>query len=240
MSEAKKTDPNQEREFDILLDYLKRSRGFDFTAYKRASLIRRVCKRLQTLGVETFGDYQDYLQVHPEEFSHLFNTILINVTKFFRDEEAWKFVETTVIPQIVEKKAKDPIRVWCAGAASGEEAYTIAMLLSESLGQEQFNEQVKIYATDVDEEALSQARAATYTAKQIEALPPGYVEKYFERTDTRFSFRKDLRRSVIFGRHDLIQDAPISRVDLLTCRNTLMYFNSEAQSSRPLPLRAQP
>ncbi|HJQ70509.1 MAG TPA: CheR family methyltransferase [Blastocatellia bacterium] len=231
MSESKKFDPIQEREFEALLDYLKKSRGFDFTAYKRASLMRRVSKRMQTVGVESFNDYQDYLQVHPEEFAHLFNTILINVTKFFRDDEAWEFVKSDIIPRIIQnKKPSDAIRVWCAGTASGEEAYTIAMLLAEALGQEQLSERVKIYATDVDEDALSQARAATYNAKQMETVPPEYVEKYFENADTRFSFRKDLRRAVIFGRHDLIQDAPISKVDLLTCRNTLMYFNAEAQA----------
>ena len=231
MSDAKKSDPAQDHEFETLLDYLKGSRGFDFTAYKRASLMRRVTKRLQTVGVTSYSDYQDYLQVHPEEFSHLFNTILINVTKFFRDEEAWEFLRTDIIPRICQnKKPGEPIRVWCAGTASGEEAYTIAILLSEALGIEQFHERVKIYATDVDEEALNQARAASYSEEQMKAVPSELIEKYFERADTRFIFRKDLRRSVIFGRHDLIQDAPISRVDLLSCRNTLMYFNSEAQS----------
>jgi two-component system CheB/CheR fusion protein len=231
MSDAKKSDPEHDYEFEELLEYLKRSRGFDFTAYKRASLMRRVTRRMQTVSVDSYNDYQDYLQVHPEEFSQLFNTILINVTKFFRDEEAWEFLRTDIIPRISQnKKPDEPIRVWCAGAASGEEAYTIAILLSEALGPEQFHERVKIYATDVDEEALNQARAASYNAKQMETVPPEFIEKYFERTDTRYIFRKDLRRAVIFGRHDLIQDAPISRVDLLSCRNTLMYFNSEAQS----------
>jgi two-component system CheB/CheR fusion protein len=230
-SNANNSDPKQDHEFEALLDYLKRSRGFDFTAYKRASLMRRVTRRMQTVSVDSYNDYLDYLQVHPEEFSQLFNTILINVTKFFRDEEAWEFLRTDIIPRIIENKKPDkPIRVWCAGTASGEEAYTIAMLLSEALGTEQFHERVKIYATDVDEEALNQARAASYNSKQIEAIPPELIETYFERIDTRFVFRKDLRRAVIFGRHDLIQDAPISRVDLLSCRNTLMYFNAEAQS----------
>jgi two-component system CheB/CheR fusion protein len=112
MSESKEIDPNQEREFEALLDYLKRSRGFDFTAYKRASLMRRVAKRLQTVGVESYNDYLDYLQVRPEEFSHLFNTVLINVTKFFRDEESWEYIKTDIIPRIIQsKKPGDQIRV---------------------------------------------------------------------------------------------------------------------------------
>lgn len=221
---------NEDRQFDALLDYLKRNRGFDFGAYKRPSLMRRVKKRVQAVGLEAFSDYSDYLEVHPEEFWLLFNTILINVTSFFRDEQSWEILNNEVIPRIVEgKKPNNLIRVWCAGVASGEEVYTLAMLLGEALGPQKFTERVKIYATDVDEDALSEARLATYTEKQIEPVPVELRKKYFEQTDSRYVFRKDMRRSVIFGRHDLVQDAPISRVDLLVCRNTLMYFNAEAQ-----------
>ncbi|HXG92006.1 MAG TPA: CheR family methyltransferase, partial [Blastocatellia bacterium] len=106
----------------------------------------------------------------------------------------------------------------------------IAMVMTELMGEEQFKERVKIYATDVDEEALATARAATYAPKQVETIPPELLNKYFDRTDSRYVFRKELRRAIIYGRHDLIQDAPISRVDLLVCRNTLMYFNAEAQT----------
>src|SRR5262249_6662929 len=224
------TAASEDRQFDALLDYLKRNRGFDFGAYKRPSLMRRMKKRVQAVDVETFSDYLDYLEVHPEEFGHLFNTILINVTSFFRDEASWDALKTDVIPRIIGgKKPDEPIRVWCAGVASGEEVYTMAMLLAEELGTEKFEQRVKIYATDVDEDALNQARQAVYSEKQMEPIPEGFKKKYFELANGRFAFRKDLRRMVIFGRHDLIQDAPISRVDLLVCRNTLMYFNAEAQ-----------
>jgi two-component system CheB/CheR fusion protein len=120
--------------------------------------------------------------------------------------------------------------VWSAGCASGEEAYTLAMIFAEAMGVESFRERVKIYATDIDDEALATARQATYTEREVADVPPELLEKYFERVDTRFVFRKDLRRHVIFGRHDLMQDAPISRVGLLVCRNTLMYFNAETQA----------
>jgi two-component system, chemotaxis family, CheB/CheR fusion protein len=119
--------------------------------------------------------------------------------------------------------------VWSAGCASGEEVYTIAMLLAEALGWEQFRERVKIYGTDVDEEALAQARLASYDSRAVESVPPYLLDKYFDRQDARFAFNKELRRSVIFGRHDLNQDAPISRINLLACRNCLMYFNADAQ-----------
>jgi len=217
--------------FERIVEYLRQARGFDFTAYKRTTLTRRVRKRMQAVEIAEFDAYLDFLQVHPDEFTLLFNTILINVTSFFRDPDVWETMGQTVIPELVGARGGNgPIRVWSAGAASGQEAYSAAMLLAESLGVEAFRERVKIYATDVDEEALADARRAVYDAKQIAEVPPLLLEKYFERGNhDLYSFNRDLRRSVIFGRHDLIQDAPISRVDLLLCRNTLMYFNSEAQ-----------
>src|SRR5689334_4805528 len=224
-------DPATLAEFEGLLAYLKQSRGFDFTAYKQSSLMRRVLVRMQTLGVKTFSNYLDFLQVDTEEFTRLFNTILINVTSFFRDAAHWDYLREEVVPRLTGPSGStDAIRVWSAGCASGEEAYSIAMLLAEATGPEGFRERVKIYATDVDEEALSQARHAVYSAHSAEDVPPMLLEKYFERQDDRYVFNKDLRRSVIFGRHDLIQDAPISRVDMLICRNCLMYLNTEAQA----------
>ncbi|MGM3307761.1 CheR family methyltransferase [Anabaena sp. WFMT] len=222
------TDTNPD--FENLLIYLRQNRGFDFTGYKRSTLMRRVNKRMQSLSIESFGEYIDYLQVYPQEFNYLFNTILINVTDFFRDASAWECLAQQVIPDIIKnKKSGEPIRIWCAGCASGEEAYTLAILMSEALGAEDFRHRVKIYATDIDEEALYQARQAVYSAKNIHAISPELRDKYFELLGNNYLFRQDLRRSVIFGRHDLLQDAPISRLDLLVCRNTLMYFNSETQ-----------
>jgi len=217
--------------FEALLDHIKRSRGFDFAGYKRPSLMRRVCKRMQTVGLEDYGDYVDYLEVHPEEFTDLFNTVLINVTAFFRDEPAWDYLAQEIIPGILaNKKADEPIRAWSAGCASGEEAYTLAMLLAEALGPEAFHQRARIYATDIDEDALGHARQASYSGQEVQPVPAGLREKYFEPAGSRYVFRADWRRSVIFGRHDLTQDAPMSRLDLLVCRNTLMYFHAEAQS----------
>ena len=214
-----------------LIEYLKRGRGFDFAGYKPVSLERRVRKRMQTLGLGEYTDYLDFLEVHPEEFEILFNTILINVTAFFRDSGTWEFLAREVLPQLVARRRDGaPIRVWSAGCASGEEAYTLAMLFAEAVGAAAYRERVKIYATDIDEEALARARQATYDAKEMDGVPPKFVAKYFEQNGDKFVFRQDLRRNVIFGRHNLMQDAPISRVDLLSCRNTLMYFNAETQA----------
>jgi two-component system CheB/CheR fusion protein len=218
-------------EFERLLEYLKQTRGFDFTAYKRSTLVRRVDKRLGTVGAASYGDYVDYLEVHPDEFAQLFNTILINVTAFFRDPETFDYLKSQVVPALLEAKPREEqIRIWSAGCASGEECYSVAILFAEALGAEQYRERVKIYATDVDEEELAMARGASYDDRRVEDLPADLRKKYFDHNDKRWIFKKDLRRTVIFGRHDLLDDAPISRVDLLLCRNTLMYFNHEAQS----------
>jgi two-component system, chemotaxis family, CheB/CheR fusion protein len=225
------SEPHDGAALDVLLDYLKRTRGFDFTGYKRSSLERRIEKRMNEVGIGSYQEYLDYLEVQSDEFAFLFNTILINVTGFFRDAAAWDYLATEVIPRLVETVGGDrPLRFWCAGCSSGEETYTMAMVLAEALGEQQYLERVKIYATDVDEEALTEARHATYAAKAVEAVPPPLLERYFERVEQRYAFRKELRRTVIFGRNDLVQDAPISRIDLLICRNTLMYFNAETQA----------
>lgn len=217
--------------FDAILTYLYANRGVDFSSYKRTSLERRVRKRMASVAINTFADYIDYLEVHPDEFEHLFNAILINVTSFFRDPPVWECVQTDVIPKILAaKKPSDPIRIWSAGCASGEEAYTLAIMFAEALGADAFRERVKIYGTDVDNEALNQARQAVYSVRALEEIDAQIRDKYFEPNGARRAFRKDLRGNVIFGRNDLIQDAPISRLDLLVCRNCVMYFNAETQA----------
>jgi len=222
---------HEDAKFEALLEFLQQQRGFDFTGYKRPSLVRRVSRRMQTVGIADFESYVDYLEVHPEEFAQLFNTILINVTSFFRDEAAWQYLQSDVIPRLLEAKpAHEEVRIWSAGCASGQEAYTLAIVFAEALGAEAFRERVKVYGTDADEEALNQARLASYAAKDLETVPAELGERYFEPQGARHVFRPDLRRAVIFGRHDIVQDAPISRLDLLVCRNTLMYFNAETQA----------
>lgn len=130
--------------------------------------------------VASFEDYIDYLEVHPDEFVSLFNTVLINVTGFFRDAAAWTYLQEQVLPSLLQAKANEPIRIWSAGCASGEEAYTLAIILTELLGASEFRRRVKIYATDVDDEALSQARHASYSQSDLQALSPGLQERYFE------------------------------------------------------------
>lgn len=177
---------------ETLLTYLKESRGFDFTGYKRASLSRRINRRLSALAIDGPLDYLDYLQVHPEEFTALFNTILINVTEFFRDIEAWDHLRGAVLPSLLASRSPtEPIRVWSAGCATGEEAYSLAIAMCEVMGADDFRERVKIYATDVDEDALGQARHAHYGEQTLANVSADLRGKYFDRQpDGRLAFPK--------------------------------------------------
>ena len=170
-----------EADFERLLGFLKESRAFDFTGYKRPSLLRRIRHRMREVSVSTVDEYLDLLQLQPEEFTALFNTILINVTGFFRDPEAWEYLRDEILPDLLVAGDDAPLRVWSAGCSAGQEPYTIAMILHEALGEE-FRDRVKIYATDIDEDRhrarrahdleriVEQARRATeHTRQQIGA-----------------------------------------------------------------------
>jgi two-component system CheB/CheR fusion protein len=223
--------PESAQDVEELLAFIRDARGFDFTGYKRTSLVRRIRKRMGDVGSATYADYRDRLEADTEEFPSLFNAILINVTRFLRDTESWTYLQREVLPELIA--AREPareIRVWSAGCSSGQEPYSLAILFAEALGVEQCVARVKIYGTDLDEEALREARTGLYPAKALAPLSAELRDKYFEANGGQYAFRADLRRRVIFGRHDIARDAPISRLDLLVCRNTLMYFNVEAQS----------
>jgi two-component system CheB/CheR fusion protein len=223
---------NADSEFDELLLMLKETRGFDFIGYKKSTLMRRVRRRMDARGLVSISEYRDYLELEPDEFPRLFDSLLINVTGFFRDPPAWQVLRDTVLPELLSAKGPSrPIRVWSAGCATGEEAYTLAIILTELLGTDAFTRRVKIYATDLDENALQFARAGVYTERQIVGVQHDLRQKYLEPAGSKYSFRRDLRRQIIFGHNDLASDAPISRVDLLVARNTLMYFTAETQAN---------
>ncbi|NHC33321.1 CheR family methyltransferase [Scytonema millei] len=224
--------PQLDRDFEALLDYLKHNQGCDLTGYKRPTLMRRFSCRMQQLHIDRYQDYLQYLQSHSQEWIELLDSILINVTSFFRDREAWDYLASEIVPKIIASKQPDePIRVWSAGCASGQEVYSLLILFAEALGIESCLQRVQLYATDVDKVALQQARQAVYLANEVKGLAPDLLEKYFEPTEQGYAFDRRLRRKVICGRHNLAEDAPMSKIDLLACRNTLMYFNSDIQAS---------
>jgi two-component system, chemotaxis family, CheB/CheR fusion protein len=219
-------------EFEALLGYLKHSRGCDLTRYKHSTLMRRFAHRMQEINIDSYPDYLHYLHSHPEECIALLDTVLINVTSFFRDRDAWVTLANEIIPKIIANNPpQEPIRVWSAACASGSEVYSLIMLFAEALGIESCLQRVQFYATDIDEAALRQARQGIYPPREITEIPPHLLEKYFEQTEQGYVFHPQLRRSVIFGRHNLASDAPISKIDLLVCRNALMYFNVDTQAN---------
>lgn len=223
--------PDEDTPFENLIRYIQESRGVDFRGYKRTSLRRRITLRMEHLHVDSFADYHAFLEAHPQEFVDLLNTVLINVTSFFRDPDAWDALKTEVLPRLVEPgRGRDQLRIWSVGCATGEEPYSLAMLLCELLGAAEFNRRVKIYATDLDEAALNTARHAAYLPRDVEGVPETLLAKYFERTNNHYLVTRDLRKSVIFGRHNIVHDAPISRIDLLVCRNLMIYLETETQN----------
>src|SRR5262245_21344251 len=216
--------------FNRLLEKLSTEHNFDFREYKRASLARRIKARMQQVRLDDFDRYIDYIDRHAEEHFTLISTILINVTGFLRDPEAWRVLGEQVVPGLVSGATESrSLRVWSIGCSSGEEAYTTAMLLAEALGERSRDFNVKIYATHVDDEALPAARQALYRIEDLKDVPSRLLELYFTREGQAYRFRRDLRPWCIFGRHNAVQDPPLSHIDLLICRNVLIYFTSELQ-----------
>lgn len=219
-------------EFEALLDYLKQSRGCDLKGYKRSSLMRRFQYRMHRINIDTYQRYLEYLQCHSEEYLALLNDVFINVTSFFRDHDSWDYLAAEIIPRILaNKQPHEPIRFWSAGCAAGQEIYSLLILLAEAIGLEACLQRVQCFATDADMAALWQARQATYSHLEVTGIAPNLLQKYFEQTEKGYVFHPALRRSVVFSRHDLTQDAPISKIDLLLCRNVLIYFNPQTQAS---------
>jgi two-component system, chemotaxis family, CheB/CheR fusion protein len=212
-----------------LLQELAEQRGFDFRGYKRTTLERRFRKRMFELSIGEYAQYGEYIRKNPEEIDKLLTTILINVTAFFRDPPAWEILRHEILPPLLTQlKPGSSFRAWSAGCASGEEAYSIAIILAEFFGPRISEFDLKIYATDIDEEELTKARRAEYSTEAMRRVRAAWQEKYFHGKD-RLRVNREIRRLVIFGRSNLAHDAPISHVDLLVCRNVLIYFDSELQ-----------
>src|SRR5262249_21710006 len=212
-----------------LLQELAEQRGFDFRGYKKTTLERRFRKRMFQLNLGTYADYSEYIRDNPDEATELLNTILINVTEFFRDLPAWEILRNEILPPMLKQlRSGASFRAWSAGCASGEEAYSIAIILSEFFGPRIAEFDVKIYATDIDEDALTIARRGEYAAEALRRIRPEWRSKYFH-GKSMLRVNREIRRLVIFGRSNLGSDAPISHVNLLLCRNVLIYFDSELQ-----------
>jgi two-component system CheB/CheR fusion protein len=216
------------------LDKLKAEHRFDLHDYKSASFVRRIRARMAQVHAPDFDTYGRMLDTDEGEATALLNTILINVTGFLRDPAAWTALADEVMPALAAHAvASGSLRIWSAGCSTGEEPYSLAMLLAEHAPQV-LQTDVKIYATDVDAEALTTARQGLYRLEQLKDLPEGFLGRYFSREGHVYRFRRDLRRLCVFGRHNLVDDPPLAHIDLLVCRNVLIYFKTDLQE-RLLP-----
>ena len=216
--------------FHRLLDMLHTEHRFDFREYKTVSLLRRIRVRMSQVRVEGFDAYIAYLRLHSQEATALFNSILVNVTGFFRDPEAWEALRADALPALIAAATSTGrLRVWSAGCSTGEETYSAAITIADALGPRAADVDVKIYATDIDEEALVAARQAVFRTDQLKDVPGDILERHFTADGHVFRVRRELRRWCIFGRHNLAQDPPLPQIHLLLCRNVLIYFKSPLQ-----------
>ncbi|HEX8097286.1 MAG TPA: chemotaxis protein CheB, partial [Pyrinomonadaceae bacterium] len=209
---------------------LRASAGHDFTNYKRSTVLRRVERRMSVNEVSDLPAYARFLREQADEPRALLKDLLISVTNFFRDPEPFRALEEKFVPRLFESKgAKDHVRAWAAGCATGEEAYSIAMLLSEFASDLASPPHVQVFATDIDEWAVAKAREGFYTLNDVADVSPGRLRRFFVKEDAGFRVRRELREMVLFAPHNLIKDPPFSHLDLVTCRNLLIYLNRTAQ-----------
>ncbi|WP_018926330.1 CheR family methyltransferase [Pseudomonas umsongensis] len=218
---------------DILIQ-LRTGTGHDFKHYKRATVLRRIERRMQVTAQPDLGAYYRYLLSNPEETKALLGDMLIGVTNFFRDREAFEALERDVIPQLVSaavsaQPEKEEIRVWSAGCSTGEEAYSLAMLVNDQLQQEASKASLQVFATDIDERAISFGRAGLYPQAIVTDVPPTRLRHYFIKEDEHYRIRKEIREKVLFAKHSLLSDPPFSQIDLIVCRNLLIYLDREVQ-----------
>ncbi|MGE4064109.1 MAG: chemotaxis protein CheB [Rhodospirillaceae bacterium] len=211
-------------------DELRRRLGHDFSQYKRSTMLRRVQRRMQVLGISHAEDYLRRLRENEKEADLLFRDLLINVTCFFRDTEAFDTLRREVIPELLrDKGAADTVRIWTPGCSSGEEAYSIAILISEALARMDVRPRIQIFATDIDEPMLQKARSARYPHAAVRDVPVELLDRYFFAQDDDFALVQSIRDMVRVSNHNLIKDPPFSRVDMVVCRNLLIYLNPSLQ-----------
>ncbi len=204
--------------------------GMDFSEYKPSTVIRRIERRMSINHVDDMVDYLKLMSKNVSEVNLLYTEILIGVTRFFRDQDAFDSIKKKVIPELVERTDKQtPIRVWVAGCSTGEEAYTLAIMLNEYLEQNRITREVKIFATDIDKRAIEIASAGSYPASIVADVPVGLLGKYFFKQDDNYQIIERVRKMVIFAQHNLLKDPPFNRTDLITCRNLLIYLRSDLQ-----------
>jgi two-component system CheB/CheR fusion protein len=218
-------------EFSDLLERIHERSGIDFASYKPATILRRLRGRMTATSRPTLAGYGDYLESDPEEYARLVNSFLIKVTEFFRDPKLFEYLRDRVLPELIAEARRDrrEIRIWSAGCSTGEEAYSLAIVLAEALGENAAWPDIRIFATDIDRDAIAFARRGIYPESALKSLPAGIRDRYFLKSGGHFEIPKRLRALMVFGEHDLGERAPFPRIDLVLCRNVLIYFSAPMQ-----------
>ena len=213
-----------------VLSHLRARSGHDFSSYKKATIGRRIARRMQVQRAPTMTDYLRVLRENPQEAQALFADLLISVTTFFRDAKAFEKLAALAIPRLFDDKGPgDTIRVWVAGCATGEEAYSIAILLLEEAGRHEIQCGIQVFASDLDDNALAVAREGRYPAAIEADMPEERLRRFFTRDGDHYRVTREVRDIVLIARHSLLKDPPFSRVDLISCRNVLIYLDREVQ-----------
>lgn len=216
--------------YQEILEAIRVQTGHDLSHYKLSTLYRRVMRRMQMAGILQAEEYVNFLKSHEQETTALFKDSLVSVTSFYRDPDAYEMLEQDCIPQLfADKRRSDYVRVWVAGCATGEEAYSVAIQLMEYAAQMKEPPRFQVFATDLDEEAIAVARQGLYPATIAKDMTPARFERFFAPEDESYRISTEIREHVLFAVHDLLKDPPFSRLDLICCRNVMIYFNREAQ-----------
>jgi two-component system CheB/CheR fusion protein len=219
-----------ETSFFMILDMVHERTGIDFKNYKRPTIIRRISRRMAITNIKDLVDYHDYLNLNPGEVETLSREFMIGVTKFFRDEEAYQVLASTVIPDLLDKKKKgEQLRIWVAGCSTGEEAYSLAILVREYMDKQKIDLEVKIFASDIDREALDFASKGLYPENSMTEVSEERLNECFVKEEGKYRVCQRVRRMVIIAPHNVINDPPFSRIDLVSCRNMLIYLNPMLQ-----------
>ncbi|QDL36869.1 chemotaxis protein CheB [Rhodoferax sediminis] len=213
-----------------ILMLLRSRSGHDFSGYKKSTIGRRIVRRMAQQNIEDMEIYARYLKEHPAEVKALFKELLINVTSFFRDAEAFAVLKAEILPKLfADKHEGDAFRVWVTGCATGEEAYSIAILLREFMDGTQQEYKVQLYATDLDDDAIAIARAGVYPANIAQDVTPEHLRRFFVKEEDGYRVKKEIREMVVFAVQNVIKDPPFTKLDLLSCRNLMIYLEPELQ-----------
>ena len=215
---------------DKIFLLLRKHTGHDFSGYKRSTIDRRIKRRMALHKIDDLDHYVHYLEKSPNEVKQLFQDILINVTAFFRDPETFEALKEYLFPKLMEKRPpEEPLRIWVPGCSTGEEAFSIAIVLTEFLADRPSNISVQIFASDIDETAIQKARIGIYSENDIAGILPERLQRFFIKTASGFQINKMIRDMCIFALQDVIKDPPFSHLDLVCCRNLLIYLGSTLQ-----------